>query len=417
MIKPYFFACTLLLTFYSAFAQLTSLDSAAIAPQTLYFTIEQGGLVGPGADRIQQEIQDNQFFLLGEYHGSHQLSLLTKQLLYPMKLAGYRAFALEVGPVTAEKLDELSADPQTTKERLQAFYEQYTLYDETREYAAEPAPFFDRPADWDFLAEATIYDFDLWGLDQEYYYSMGFLFDDIMATKGSYKVDSAKLEADFAKAKFFLQQELKKELNTEAGYSLMSRLLASDSIRTFFAHFPSHRPAQKIIQALQTSWKLYQHNETGQWYENNNLRAKYMKQNFYRQYIQGLNKYRTLPNVFVKMGGMHLGRGASPMEVYDLGNMITELADMNQTASVHILCMNRYYQTDKQLEDEIGGGRESAFYPILVQAKKDQWTLIELRPFLKTVFYMGKTRHQTNPEMEHLIKSFDYVLIPPVDGE
>ena len=101
------------------------LDSLEIAKSVNYFTIYNGLLKGNGANILKEHIASSKFFVLGENHYSDEISKLTKSLVPILNESGYKAVAFEVGPLSAEKLKELSQIPDSTQTRLKAFNGKY----------------------------------------------------------------------------------------------------------------------------------------------------------------------------------------------------------------------------------------------------------------------------------------------------
>ena len=55
---------------------------------TKYFEIKNGEFVGDGATFLLSEFAKHQYILMGEYHGSHQLSLFTQAIIPPLHKSG-----------------------------------------------------------------------------------------------------------------------------------------------------------------------------------------------------------------------------------------------------------------------------------------------------------------------------------------
>jgi len=152
------------------------IDSAYVASKTSYFTIENGTIGGAGLKDVKQLINESQFVVLGERHGTTQTSKLTAALIPLLKKSGYDDFAVEVGPHSAKKLMDLSKDAKNTRQNLNEFYTHY--FD--KEIDDIPIPFFSGVEDAEFLQGAAENKIELWGLDQEYYTSTLFLMDELL---------------------------------------------------------------------------------------------------------------------------------------------------------------------------------------------------------------------------------------------
>ena len=155
----------------STIQDIPVLDSFEIAKAVSYFKINDASLEGDGASIIKQSISSSKFFVLGEYHFSTEISKLTKSLVPLLHKSGYKAATFEVGPISAKKLKELSHIPDSTRARLKAFNGNY-FSQFTPDLKLLPIPFF-----------TSVYDADIWGVDQELLNSILFLGGDIVESK------------------------------------------------------------------------------------------------------------------------------------------------------------------------------------------------------------------------------------------
>jgi len=138
---------------------------------------------------------------------------------------------------------------------------------------------------------------------------------------------------------------------------------------------------------------------------------KYMKGNFGENY-KIAEKTDPFPKVFVKMGSMHLASGKNWLGIYDLGNLVKELAYFNGTQLMSINCFARYSQDTKgNLYDYLDEEDGKLFQPILELAQKDKWVLIETQPILELV---KKRKIDLNTDLKILISGFNFILFSPI---
>lgn len=375
---------------------------------TYYFQLQEDTLLGEGADKLKAAIAEARFTILGEYHGSHQLLKLAKALLPHLHQSGYHNLALEVGPYSAQILDSLSADPSTTARRLYGLYSHYAAQSDI------PIPFYDGVEGAEMLAEAARLGFRPWGLDQEYFDAPLMLADELLklaAPQANFP------EARRAKIRFdslFLAALEKEEQGVE-GYRMFEELAESPVTKAFFECFPaSNAQAQKIIRALYRSWDIYNRFEYRGGYSHAH-RVAYMRQNF-------LNSYRatmeTQPRFFVQIGALHAARGYE-FGVYDVGNLIHELAEAEGASSCHIYCMPRYSIEEGVLKDALAEQPEHPESAFRAMGRGGQWALIELSGLRQQL----ASRRLILPEgpslnrVKFLAENFDWVAIPPADQE
>ena len=103
-----------------------NLSPEDLIPYTTYFSLsDQMEIEGEAARILEQEIQNNQFIGLAELHQSQLLGHFTSGLLRLLHKHGFKHFAMEVGPFSAQTLQEASATPENTTQNIQAINKRY----------------------------------------------------------------------------------------------------------------------------------------------------------------------------------------------------------------------------------------------------------------------------------------------------
>ncbi|SFH98071.1 hypothetical protein [Halpernia frigidisoli] len=380
----------------NSFGQTNELKTSDIVPFTSTIEISNGKVTGTGAEKLENEIKTSQFFMLGEEHFSPQISQLTNVLLPIFKRNGYDNFALEVGPLSAKKLQTKIKIHSSLFEFNHSFYSKYNEI---------PIPFFDGTLDEVFLKTALNNNFKLWGLDQEYLSAHLFLIDDI------YQLSSDKrlLKTFYDQAKTFIKEEFNKE-NEDEDYPTFTNLLNAEEIKQFFNKCKSKKQ-KEIISEIIKSWEIYKLNETKEYNTSNVTRMENMKRNFAYDY-KNAQKNNNLPKVLIKTGAMHLGYGKSWLGIYDLGNMVNELAYFNNTKSTSINCFSRYSENEDgsiyDFKDDEYGKNLSL---ILELATKDKWTLLDTK---KIIELSRKRKVKLNNDLDFILSRYDYILFAPL---
>lgn len=382
----------LFLTPFNGFSQKTELLIADIKPLSYSFKIENNKVIGPGADTLKRIIERSQFFMLGEEHRSPQISKLTNILLPYFANAGYENFALEVGPFTAGIIEK------EIRKNNSLYGFNHSFYLENNDI---PIPFFDGKEDDQFIKTAIKNKFKLWGLDQEYLTAPLFLLDEIF--KKSAHNDLAN--DAYVKAKTYLKKELD-DLNNDKKNNYYDMFIGDNSF-TEYIKYADKLAQQNIIAALKTSMHIYKisHSKLS-----NELRSSYMKRNFSLYYNSVHSKI--LPKVLIKMGSMHLGWGKSWLDIYDLGNMVNELAMFNNTRSTSINCFSRFITNEDgtisdYMEDEDGKN----YALILELATKDEWVLVDSKKIMEAA---KKKRTKLNTDLMFLLSRYEYILLAPL---
>ena len=375
-----------------SFGQNSQIKSSDITSLTYPFNIENNKLIGLGADTLKNAIRESQFFMLGEEHMSPQISELTNVLLPYFSSNGYKNFALEVGPFTAKIIQKEIKFKNSLYEFNSSFY---------AEYKDVPIPFFDGTKDEEFIKTALKNNFKLWGLDQEYITAPLFLLDEI----NSILKDSNSTKELYSKAKEYLTQQLS-SFNSEKENQYFEMFDSDNDFTKYIKH--CNNPKQKeIINALRISMDIYkQQNWNG-----NQVRMEYMKRNFSNNY-KIAQKKDDFPQVLIKMGSMHLGWGKSWLGIYDLGNMINELANYNGTKSVSINCFSRYIEEENGTISDYMSDQEGKNLSLILElATKDSWTLVDNK---KIIELTRNRKIKLNNDLNFLLSRYDYILFAPL---
>ena len=389
--------------------EIHTLDSAYVASKTSYFQIEEGGMKGNGANVIKEVLKKSQFFIIGEIHGSSQISNFTNAILPIAKKTGYRNFALEVGPHSAEVLNKISSTPKQTISEMNKFNSKYYFED------AEDTsiPFFKGVEDAQFLATAAALKFDLWGIDQEYYYAVFHLFDellDIAKSKSNFEeIKTIKIQADSDVKKWFVKEE-----NSNDEIDVFGEILNEESVQRFFSQFnASDGRALEIIKDLKYSWDIYTNWRNG----SHATRISYMRSNFTKQY-DAVKENKEFPKVLMKIGGLH-ARRIIALDAYDMGHYLDEIAKAENQQSTSVIMSNRFLLRNEKEIDVAKSGhvrakRLSDFY---LQGKANEWTIINLK-VMREAMNAGTLKLPNDDsyhEIRKLIEGYDYQVICPMD--
>ena len=374
----------------NTFQNIPLLDSLTIEKAVTYFQIDNANLNGEGADILKEHIASSKFFVLGENHDSDEISKLTESLVPILDESGYKAAVFEVGPLTAEKLKQLSQIPDSTQARLKEFNSTY--YNPTFEMSA--IPFFNGVSDAAFLKAFAETDMEIWGIDQEFLFSVLFFGDDMVESKSD-DPNYEEIKAAWAKAKATAEAEFEKMPS-----NVLAKIFTHPEFLEFEKMFDSDDSyAQEVLKRL---------NETKHIYESHHkVRVDYINSNFLCNY-QAYEKEHQDARYFIKIGSIHAAMNMRSRGYYDVGALTQEIADIENTKSTNVMIPRATYE-GKDYRDV--GASLINFY------KKDRWTLIDLVK-LREDLNSNKFQIITHPEYRELnrtITGFDLLLIPPVD--
>ncbi len=385
------------------------LDSTYVAKNVSYFTIENGEIKGDGLRQWQRIIDESQFLAYGERHGSKATSELFEALLPMTTVKGYNNFIIEVGPYSAKKLVELSKTPENTVGQLSKFLMKYG----NLKYRFQPIPFFSGVEDARFLQKAAEANMNIIGIDQEYYNAAPFLFDELLKLVEGHK-DYDEIKSLHTEAKARVNYWYETEETSEEDISAYTEILKEASVNGFLDKMSSiNDNAKDIVEALKTSWDIYI-----RWRNDSHVdRISYMRNNFISHYNSQL-KEETTPKFVMKFGALHISKSYSN-NAYDLGHLVTELAEKNNTKASIINSWTRYYTgNDGKVIDYL---KAYTFYrryrELMCFGNKTQWVIIDLTA-IRNDIAKGKVRLPNNGDyhkLRYLIDSYDYQLILPQD--
>ncbi|TVR94737.1 MAG: hypothetical protein EA418_09450 [Wenzhouxiangellaceae bacterium] len=370
-----------------------------VADHTSYFDLQDGKILG--ADALMLALQEAHFVALGELHNRVRLGELTEALLHELKPLGFSYFAVEVGPHSARRLQQLI---RSGKPSVSALYKKYSsgLFD------LIPIPFFAGESDLAFLAAADTLGFELWGLDQEFYFSYSFLIDEIARLAGhSISREQQRQQRRLVRRLYWLDRRNQMAEVLGRNFERSCRMRSDRELQDFLTSFSStdNPDIRQILDAFHTTLEIYCLHEQGN--AGNTARIQYFKDNFDRQfgYALGANPE---PKVFLKMGSFHMGRWRSPLNSHDIGNHVHQLAQSRQQSSVHIYYLNRVLE-GRDVTGRPGWEQSMAFVSV---GERARWTLIDLRPLRARVLYgtLGGSDYELRT-----IMNYDFIIIVPED--
>ncbi len=142
--------------------------------------------------------------------------------------------------------------------------------------------------------------------------------------------------------------------------------------------------AVRIIGGLANTKEIYDTWYAGQYYQNNLIRSKLMKKQFMDYYRRAAAK-APRPKVIFKFGATHTYRGLSYYQIFDVGNLASELAAMNGLESLHIHFSGLQGKANAGLQGTQSFDAKKDGHPILWEAIKEKaeatyWIMVDMRP-------------------------------------
>jgi hypothetical protein len=336
----------------------------------LDFTFDGQKPMGKGWDLIEDQFKKNQFVAWGEYHNSNLFSKLTSYTLSIAAQNGFKNWVVETSPFVASELTRFSK----TKVPFDSI-----LSNSKSHPTYGTFPFFKTKEDAEMLEAANKNKIKIWGIDQEYQMAFTYCFDKIYNAQTLTIKQNYKAVYDSLTAKWW-----------------MPKIKLLDSLKNAIPQ----KNFKNALDNIKISREIYRNDD-------NQLRAKLMKDNFYKYYDQTPTKNE---KVFFKMGANHLAKGVNlTTHIFDIGNAIYELAERNQSKFTNVLFVLRYStEKGKIIDDLVEEKRE---YPIeflkLYDSKK--WIVVDVRNLIYD-FYFDNT---LSNEAYQIMEKYDFVVVSP----
>lgn len=305
----------LLTTTPPARAQAGSEIDQLLARNAMPLEVREGELHGAGAKLLLEEGRRASFFALGESHLNNETPVLSGALLNALAPAGYRALAIETGPMIAAHAEaELRAG---RRQQLAGLFAELPF----------TAAFIDHTPEFELLDQAVTLGYSLWGLDQVFLGGARFNLRKLvgMAPNDAAR-DAAGTALERAMQGFI---EFARTGDTTAGFL---QAAGEDDYAALRVAFDGHAEALRIIDELAASGRIYQLYRSGANYQSNHARISLMK----RHLAEHLREVEGSVKVFMKFGSIHMRRGYTPLNQLDLGNAAAELGVLRGGGSIHV---------------------------------------------------------------------------------
>lgn len=162
------------------------------------------------------------------------------------------------------------------------------------------------------------------------------------------------------------------------------------------------------LNNLLKSNTIYNLGNIGQGLESHNLRISSMK----AQLLKNLDKIKGKKNLF-KFGANHIGKGKSLLQnSFDVGNLVTNLADAEQEQSLHIAIIQQSGKAGSFFSESDDAENISFLKPFYKLVGKDnEWLLFDLTKINENIKKQKAVLKSTG--LKNLIKGYDYLIIVP----
>ena len=268
------------------------------------FEVSDSEFSGEGWDYIKKEVQKASNVLIGEDHATNEIPFFT-QAVFDVSL--FDNFYVEVDPYSTKIIEDVIREPnrKAQNEFLAEYKDIFSFY------ALQP--------EYDLLKHIVNAKTNLLGADQIVAYADRLIFQKLATTTEN--IEAKKIyEYVMLQSKLHLESFLENPKNpmffmTEAFDLELNKL---DSLQL-------SDNENQIIDDLKISKIIYKPG-------GHKKRIQLMKHYLMKTYPKWANS----KNLF-KYGAMHLARGESFLTIYDIGNLIANIAESNYQSSFHVM--------------------------------------------------------------------------------
>jgi hypothetical protein len=370
----------------------------AIQGNLYHFNVENGVFTGKGASIVKEIIPGSQFLLVGEQHGIAEPAIFTEALFREAIKYQFSYLAIETDPFVAKELENTILDSQ---ESVLGFIKTYP----------GGVPFYNTQEDLKLLRTAVNLSASnesvLWGVDQVFIGAPRLLFNRLMEIAQDAKAGQLAKEY-YEKA----QSAFLKFIETGDPGNLIMVQLNENDFHNLYSAFgtDSSQESVKMINGLKESQEIYSLWMQGKHYDNNYTRIRLIKRqflNYYRQALQNQN----LPRVVLRFGSTHAMRGLSIYDQFDLGNLVFELAEMNEMEAISfkitgIKGSSQGFMGPPESFDNTDSINPAILESLADNAPDEGWVLLDLRP-------LRKLPTRVIQPVRELIHSYDFWILVP----
>ena len=372
-------------------------------------TIDNGQLVGTGAPVLTKALGQAHFVLVGEDHGIAQIPELWKAICRVAVPAGFHTMVIETGALAAAELGKWIRQPKA--ETYVASFE--------KEHPDSIA-FYNFKQEFEMLQDcadrAPSADFHLWGIDQEFLGSAGWILELILQThpgpQSRAAIEELLKKSNSARAKA-------EQTGSPADLYLLAANDDDLSNAASALKKDGSAEAQALFGRLVQSHEIYAEYMHGSNYVSNRTRAQLMKRSFAAGFEEASKERSGPPKVLVKLGGNHLYRGRNPLHSSEIGDYIAEIAEGGGMQSLHILVLGvkgsqlHYAKVGSPYEPgtfDLTNESSYAFMkPMFDLLLAKSWTMYDLRPLRDGFDSLGST----GEDMERLVFGYDILVLIP----
>ena len=349
-----------------SYAQTSLMDSLIQKNYSTFKKNNSNAFEGKGWTTLQGEISKNNSVLLGEYHFTREIPYFTNAIVNSIKFDNY---FMEIDPYTINTI--------STKIKSLSPAE----LDKFRNENGSALSFLQGEAEFDLYKNILQQNIKIYGAEQISLFSDQLLFSELSKKSKNNKAieiykqmiaNSAAYDTKHNTTFYLFSDDCQAKLDALSALNLSAN-------------------EKEQLEALQLSKELYLNRI-------HPLRIQYLK----HLILEKLPEWKDKKNLF-KYGANHMPKGESLMEVFDIGNLVSNIEEANYRNSLHIMIIGKGEGETLADLDE--------YKPFLTVVKDDNWYTYDLRP-LKQAISKKKLKVE-DLTLERIIKGYDYLVFIP----
>ncbi|WP_188362999.1 hypothetical protein [Flavobacterium orientale] len=369
---------------FCSLAQDSLLTQMAQNHHTL-LSVEKDSFTGSGWETIINAAQKSDFVLIGEDHFTNEVPFFCNALTSKIK---FDNFICEIDPYSANIIQ--SKIKTLTEEQLQNYIHDF----------GNTFSFYALASEFDLLSKIVKSGTNVFGTDQILMIADRLICSELklITENKAAKIIYQRIE-DQSKDYFsaFLNDPSKPMYMLTEEYAKNLEEVSNLKVSTY---------EKEVIEKLKLTTKIYKE-------QNHHLRIQLMKNQLMEQY----EVWKDKKNLF-KFGANHVSKGESFLKIYDLGNLVDNIADSQYTSSLHLLIVGKSGSQGSPFKDFPESPIDSnssnlkalkPFFDIVVNEKA--WYCLEMLPIREKLENGEITTNDV--QLSRIIKGFDYVLLIP----
>ena len=390
-------------------------DSLSIEDLQKYsysFKIENGIFHGKGAEILTTAIANAHITMLGDNYQSKLESEFTNALISELDRNHYKTMVVETGNASGIVLNQLSEESTQIVPVFKALNQQYGIG--KKENPLVPIPDFKSVEAAQYLQTAIDKDWATLAIGTESWTSYKML---VNALYENLSIANQQAHQSLYQTVLTFLDTQSANISTQNNADVLAftnALKSSNIFNEFLERMANFKQNQPIIKAMQFSinhWQMYGNKE---FYKKNKLQAKRNKVLL----AETLNNNKfdfQKDKLFIKMFVNHLAKGTTVSGFFGVGNMLQELTEYHGHNSLNIAIARRFYEDKGVVKDIMDSPsfKYINFQDLIPLGQKEDWILIDLRPFNEVFFFKGKAM---SVAMHKIISRYDMLVIPKMDS-